>query len=105
MNKLVYMLGLTLALSGCDAFPKYNVYVEHADVEVTEIDPPKHYRIMMKDTNGYVIKSASKHCSDWENVKEGDKFQISYTRYVYEDGGYQAVGPSACDIARSLAVQ
>lgn len=104
MNKLVCLLGLTIALSGCGAFPKYNVTVEHADVEVTEIDPPKHYRITMKDTNGYIIKSSSKHCSDWQNVKVGDRFQINYTMYVYEDG-YQAVGPSACDIARSLAVQ
>lgn len=110
--KLLVCTAVALALlSGCS-----NVNVstsitifEQRTITVTEVQPPKHFRVMYKiNETGETGQLYSKHCSTWPNVKVGNQYtlDVGHTTKYRTDGSVKESYlqmPSACDLSKSIA--
>lgn len=99
MKKLLIPIVLALsasALTGCEQ-PKSEVYFK--EFVVMEIDPPKHFRLTLRDEEGKIYETSSKHCSNYKVVEVGDKYRLPLTISTYSNGRIYTDLPSACTIA------
>lgn len=79
-SRSLIFIGFILFFTGCDEFYK----TEQIKVKIIEIDPPKHFRIVIKDKE--LDKTDSIHISKRCQVKEGLlNSETTVTRTTYID--------------------
>lgn len=77
---------MCLTLAACDLGTV--VATEKHTAVITGINPPKHFRITVRDDTGRVMTiSVSKHCNSWRShTRIGMTVPLYYERLVYKDG-------------------
>ena len=87
MKRFVLLAAIALGLTACGPAP--TSHSESRTFEVTDIDPPKYFRVDLKDVEtGQVFQRVrvSKRCSAWRKVTLGSTWTLPVTTYTYEDG-------------------
>ena len=66
-----------------EAMPVYDVVkVETIIYEVVSVNPPKHYRVELRNTtNGQVVSRRNKRCGNWSNYPVGTQVLLNDVTY------------------------
>lgn len=81
MKALIFLTIVTF-LIGCGECKHYE-YVETRKFEILEINPPKHFKVSLRDVESDIVFediSVSKHCNSWRELYVG---QIVYLEVGY----------------------
>lgn len=98
MKYLLLSLSM-LFLVACSNEPPKLLKSEQLEVTITEVNPPKHYRLTLSSKYGVHELDMVKRCSNWENVKVGDTFVLDYQTIQYHDKVYNEFPVSSCELA------